>query len=73
MEEVETYVLIHQNNVTQYITTRPILELCLAMERRPGAHVMMIWWDQAVPDLGQEEIETETEEGEREDDADRAA
>ena len=43
------------------------------MERRPGVHVMMRLWDQAGPDIGQEEMDTETEEGEREDDADRAA
>ena len=30
LEEVETYVLRHQNTVAQYIATRPIMELCLA-------------------------------------------
>ena len=30
LEEVETYVLCHQNTVAQYIATLPILELCLA-------------------------------------------
>ena len=32
LEEVETYVLRLQNTVAQYIATRPILELCLAVE-----------------------------------------
>ena len=34
LEEVETYVLHHQNNISQYIETRLMLELCLAAERR---------------------------------------
>ena len=33
IEEVETYVLRHPNTIYQYITTRLILELCLASER----------------------------------------
>ena len=44
MEEVETYVLRLQNTVTQYISTRPILELCLAAEQCPGVRVLKIWW-----------------------------
>ena len=35
MGEVATYVLCGHNNVTQYIITLPILELCMAEERRP--------------------------------------
>ena len=32
LEEVEMYVLHRQNTITQYIATRPILELCMVME-----------------------------------------
>ena len=42
MEEVEKYVLRHQNTVAQYITTWLILELCLAAEQRSDAQVTMI-------------------------------
>ena len=59
MEEVETYVLCCPNTVTQYIATRPILELCMAEERRPGARVSMRWWEQARMELGQVGSETE--------------
>ena len=37
LEEVETYFILRENTVAQYITTRPILELYLAAERRTGA------------------------------------
>ena len=43
LEEVDKYILRLQNNVAQYITTRPIMWLCLAAERRLGARVSMIW------------------------------
>ena len=39
LKEVYTYVLCHQNNTAQYIVTRPIPELCLEEERRPGTRV----------------------------------
>ena len=32
LEELETYVLRHQNIIAQYIATCPILELCLLAE-----------------------------------------
>ena len=37
--------------VTQYIETRPILELCEQATRRPGAPVSQMWWEQAGIDL----------------------
>ena len=44
MEEVDMYILCRQNNVSQYIATQTILELCLETERRPGMRVSMRWW-----------------------------
>ena len=35
--EVETLSIHRQNNVTHYIATRLILELCLAAEKRMGS------------------------------------
>ena len=43
-QEVETYVYLHQNTVEKYITTRPIMDLCLVENRRPGTRVAMRWW-----------------------------
>ena len=43
LEEVETYVLRRQNIIAQYIVTCSVLELCLEVERSPGAWVMRIW------------------------------
>ena len=46
MQEVDTHVSFCQNNVAQFITTRTILYLCLAVERRLGSRVTNRWWDQ---------------------------
>ena len=43
MEEVDTYILLRQNTIAQYIVTCSVLELCLEVERSPGAWVMRIW------------------------------
>ena len=40
-----------QNTVTQYIATRPILDLCERATQRPGAKVSRRWWEQAGIDL----------------------
>ena len=34
---IETYIAGSQNIIAKYITTHPILKLCLAAERQPGA------------------------------------
>ena len=46
LKEVETYVLRHQNTITQYIKTRPILELYMEAERRLGSWVAQRWLEQ---------------------------
>ena len=51
LQEVETYASRRQNTVTQYISTRPIMDLCLAGNRRPGPRVEMRWWEQEGLDL----------------------
>ena len=45
LEEVDTYVLCQHNTITQYVTTCPILEMCLVGERLPGTRVAWWWWD----------------------------
>ena len=45
---METYIRRSQNNVAQYIATRPILDLCKAAERKWGVRVGMRWFEQVV-------------------------
>ena len=51
IQEVETYVSRNQKIVTQFIVTRPIMDLCLAAERIPGLRVYKQWWDQDRVDM----------------------
>ena len=46
LHEEETYVSLHQNTVAQLIATRPIMDLCLEVERRPESRVSKQRWDQ---------------------------
>ena len=39
LKEVETYISCLQNKVAHFIATRPIMDLCLAAERRLGSRV----------------------------------
>ena len=43
VQEVETHVARRKNTVTQFIATRPIMDLCMAAARRPGARVSKRW------------------------------
>ena len=63
LQEVETYVSRCQNIVAQCIATRPIMDLCLAAERRPGSRVANRWWEQDGLDL--EGMRTTAREAER--------
>ena len=45
LEEVDMYFLCHQNTISQYISTCPILELCMEAEWRLGEKVAKRWWD----------------------------
>ena len=48
LQEVKTYVSCRQNTFTQFIATRPIMDLCLAVERRTGSRVFRRWWEQDI-------------------------
>ena len=43
LQEMETYVSVRHNTVSQYILTRTIIDLCLVEKRRPGPRVTMRW------------------------------
>ena len=45
LQEVDNYIYLFQNIIAQFIATRPIMDLCLAEEGRPGPRVPMRWWD----------------------------
>ena len=44
LQEVDTYVYLHQNTVSQFIVTRPIMDLCLTTERITGPQVYRRRW-----------------------------
>ena len=46
LETIGTYITNHQKTISQYISTSPILNLCLAVERNPGLRVPKWWWEQ---------------------------
>ena len=51
LQEVDTYVTRPQNTVSQYISTRTIMYMCLAADRHLGTRVLIMWWDQDLLDL----------------------
>ena len=63
LNEVETYISRRQNTVAQYIATRPIMDLRLAVKCRPGPRVAMRWREQEGMHL--ERIKIASQEAER--------
>ena len=63
LQEVGTYLYHLHNTVAQFIATRPIMDLCLAAERRTGSRVDKQWWEQDGMDL--EGMHTEDQEEKR--------
>ena len=41
---IRTSILWRQNTIAQFIATRPILDLCEKVVRRPGAWLPRRWW-----------------------------
>ena len=64
LQEVENYVSLLHNTVAQFIAARPIMDLCMASERRLGSQVANKWWDQELLDL--DSMRTAAREGEQE-------
>ena len=42
-QEVDNYISLRHNTITQFIMTRPIMDLCLAMDQRKDSRVEN-WW-----------------------------
>ena len=62
LQKLETYVSRHQNTFAHFIEARPIMDLFLLAERRPGERVAKRWWGQDGLDL--KEIRTADQEAE---------
>ena len=63
MQELETYVSRRHNTVTQFIVTRPIMDLCMAAWQRPEPLVSKWWWEHDV--LAMERMRTAAQEAEQ--------
>ena len=48
---METYVDLRYNTVAYFISTRPIIDLCLAVEGLPGEQFSQWWWEKEFLDL----------------------
>ena len=46
-ETMENYIRRRQNKFVQYIAKKSILDLCKAVERKPGERLGVWWWKQA--------------------------
>ena len=53
---IEHYIRVRRNTVTQYITTRSILELCTEVERKRGTQLRQFWWEQPMDLDAAEEV-----------------
>ena len=51
LEDIGVYISRRQNMVSQYIVTCPIMDLCLAAERKPGMRLSRRWWEQPSLDI----------------------
>ena len=49
--EIGVYTARRQNTIAQCITTRPIMDLCLVVERKPGISLSRRWWEQPALDI----------------------
>ena len=64
LQEVDTYSYFCQNTFTQFIVTRPIMELCTTEERSNVSWLTKRWWEHRVLEL--EGMRTADQEAERE-------
>ena len=51
LDVIGVYIACRQNTVEQYIAARPMMELCLAAERRPGMRILRRWWEHTALDI----------------------
>ena len=46
LEDIGVYIARRYNTVAQYIATRPMMDLCLAAERKTVMCLSRRWWEQ---------------------------
>ena len=46
LHPIMEYIRRRQATIAEKVACRPIYELCIEAERRPGVRRRMIWWDQ---------------------------
>ena len=51
LQEMDTHISRHQNTVTQFIATSPIINLCLAAYQRSGSRISQRWCKQDGVDV----------------------
>ena len=51
LEDIGVYIYLRQNTVAQYIAIRPIMDLCLVAERKPGMRLYRRWWEHPALDI----------------------
>ena len=51
LDEIGVYITFLHNTVAQYIATRPIMDLCLAAEQKPGLRLSRRRWEQPALDI----------------------
>ena len=51
LDNIVVYIARRQNTVAQYISTCPIMDLCLAAERKPLMRLYRQWWEQPALDI----------------------
>jgi hypothetical protein len=48
LHSMEHYICVRRDTITQYIATRPMLELCQGAERLRGSSPRHFWWEQPM-------------------------
>ena len=51
LDDIGVYIARHQNTVSQYIATCPIMDLYLVENRNPGMRLSRRWWEQPAMDI----------------------
>ena len=60
---IGVYISRRHNTVPQYISTRPIMDLCLAAEQKPLMRLFRRWWEQLNLDIIRiRSVQSDTEE-----------
>ena len=51
LQDIRVYTVCHQKTAAQYIVTHPIIDFCLAVERKPGMRLSRRWWENPALDI----------------------